>query len=161
MNRIGCALLTAAGLLCACGPDRFEAPDPEAPPSTVVDLDNAAGDLCFQDLMVAITFEGRVYCIDRFESSVTGAALGNALQGSDDTDLTLDGSTSALAAVGLQQMPRAEVSWYQAKAACENAGKRLCTVEEWERACRGANLFVYPYGDSIDDHACNGFFLSS
>ncbi len=146
----------------ACGPDRFELPDPEPPPSTVVDLDDAPGDLCAQDLMVAITLpSGRIYCIDRFEASIDGAILGNTNQGANDEDTSLDGSTSARATVALQVTPRAEISWYQAKAACENAGKRLCTLEEWERACRGPSLFVYPYGDSIDDDACNGFFKNA
>ncbi|MEL6546674.1 MAG: SUMF1/EgtB/PvdO family nonheme iron enzyme, partial [Myxococcota bacterium] len=152
----------AVALTLSCGPDRFTAPEPDGPPSTVVDLDNAPGDLCAQDLMVAITLSGgRIFCIDRFESAIDGAVLGNAAQGTSDEDRSLDGSTSATARVALQVEPRADVSWYQARAACENAGKRLCTTEEWERACRGPNEQTYPYGDSVDDDACNGFFKSA
>ena len=115
-------------VLVACGPDRFELPDPEPPPSTVVDVDNAPGDLCAQELMVAITLEGgRIYCIDRFEAGLEGAVVGNANQGSDDEDLSLDNSTTAQATQALQVSPRAGLSWYQARAACENAGKRMCT----------------------------------
>ena len=33
------------------------------------------------------------------------------------------------------------VSWYEAKAACEASGKRLCTEEEWLTACTGALPF--------------------
>lgn len=33
------------------------------------------------------------------------------------------------------------VSWYQAKEACEAAGKRLCSEEEWLTACTGALPF--------------------
>lgn len=152
----------AALALLACGPDRFELPDPEPPPSTVVDLDEAPGDLCAQELMVAITLDsGRIYCIDRFEAALEGSVLGNVRQGTDDVDRSLDGSTSARATVGLQTQPRAQISWYQARAACENAGKRLCTLEEWERACRGPAFLIYPYGDEVDDEACNGFFKNA
>lgn len=34
--------------------------------------------------------------------------------------------------------PARGVSWYEAQAACEAAGKRLCTEEEWLTACTGA-----------------------
>ncbi|MEE8410443.1 MAG: SUMF1/EgtB/PvdO family nonheme iron enzyme, partial [Myxococcota bacterium] len=64
----------------------------------------------------------------------------------------------AVAGVALGVPPTAGISWYQARAACENAGKRLCTLAEWERACRGMQSLIYPYGDTIDQAACNGFF---
>lgn len=149
-------------LLVACGPDRFVQPDPEPPPSTIVDVDNAPGDLCAQDLMVAVRLgSGLIFCIDRFEASIDDGVLGNANQGATDVDTSLDGSTVARAQVALQAPPRAQISWYQAKAACENVGKRLCSVEEWERACRGPEQLTYPYGDEVDDEACNGFFKNA
>jgi len=41
------------------------------------------------------------------------------------------------AAVSKAGVPPAHTSWYEAKAACEKAGKRLCTEEEWISACTG------------------------
>ncbi len=35
--------------------------------------------------------------------------------------------------------PARNISWYDAQKACEAAGKRLCTEEEWLAACTGAN----------------------
>jgi len=50
-------------------------------------------------------------------------------------------------------MPWTFVTHDQAAAACQAAGKRLCTGAEWEAAC-GAT--VYPYGDVYGEDSCNG-----
>jgi len=65
----------------------------------------------------------------------------------------------------------AEVSWYEAKSACEKAGKRLCSEEEWVSACTGAPAIdnnsnadftddevegtLYPYGPFPEGGRCN------
>ncbi|MFT5431342.1 MAG: protein-disulfide isomerase/uncharacterized membrane protein, partial [Myxococcota bacterium] len=41
-------------------------------------------------------------------------------------------------AVSLPNVRPAQVSWFEAKAACEKAGKRMCSEEEWSSACTGA-----------------------
>jgi formylglycine-generating enzyme required for sulfatase activity len=41
-----------------------------------------------------------------------------------------------------------------AQAWCERRGKRLCTVDEWERACQGPQANTYPYGNTHEDAAC-------
>ena len=52
------------------------------------------------------------------------------------------------------KMPRSGVSWVEAKMACIDAGKRLCTQAEWEAVCRGGLKNVYPYGDAYDKNRC-------
>jgi len=123
-------------------------------------LDGLPGTPCDEVTMVLVgSIDGSLrFCIDRFEAGIDSGALGNAHQGVDDSDTSLDGTTLAKATVGLAATPATAVSWYQAKAACLNAGKRLCTQAEWELACGSHNSAPYPYGDTYNDTACNGFF---
>src|SRR5690606_13944959 len=54
-----------------------------------------------------------------------------------------------VAAVSLEgAVPQGYISGRHAQDACEEAGKRLCTNEEWLFACRGAEARIYPYGDT-------------
>ena len=41
--------------------------------------------------------------------------------------------------------------------ACRNAGKRLCTLDEWVLACRGQGGHKFPYGDQYQEGRCNVF----
>jgi hypothetical protein len=52
-------------------------------------------------------------------------------------------------------VPQGYLSQWLAKLACENAGKRLCTEEEWVGACRGRAGRKFPYADRFEDGRCN------
>ena len=53
------------------------------------------------------------------------------------------------------RVPHGYLTHHVARAACEAAGKRLCTEEEWVSACRGARDTKFPYGAHYVAGRCN------
>jgi hypothetical protein len=53
------------------------------------------------------------------------------------------------------EKPTVFVTWYEAKNACENVGKRLCQRSEWTVACEGPKRAPYPYGWQRFPSPCN------
>ena len=98
-------------------------------------------------------------CIDRYEAALE-AWDGSAWVARSPYD-TLGSGERVRAVVRAGQVPQAYISGDEAEAACEQAGKRLCTSEEWLEACRGAAGNTYPYGDSHIDGACNDDYAGS
>lgn len=87
------------------------------------------------------------FCVDAYEGDVDGdGGLGNPDQGAGWPD----GSTTAvpLSVAGVE--PQVNITWYQAYALCANAGKHLCTWDEWRDACDsvpGEGGATYPWGE--------------
>ncbi len=98
--------------------------------------------------MRSLRYDDLVFSIDTFEA---GVAEGKATEGK-------------------HQVPGLRMSWFAARDACEAAGKRLCTEEEWITACQGARAIdddgdgafaddliegsSYPYGDHHQRGRC-------
>ncbi|WP_437986875.1 hypothetical protein [Sorangium sp. So ce117] len=54
-------------------------------------------------------------------------------------------------------LPQGYTTGAQAELACRNAGKRLCSLDEWRTACRGERDEQFPYGPTYADGRCNVF----
>jgi formylglycine-generating enzyme required for sulfatase activity len=51
--------------------------------------------------------------------------------------------------------PTINIAWADAKRLCEGKGKRMCSEDEWEKACKGPGNARWPYGNVFDANACN------
>lgn len=53
------------------------------------------------------------------------------------------------------ELPFALQTAYDGEAWCTERGKRLCTQDEWVRACEGPKGRLYPYGNAYREDVCN------
>ena len=81
------------------------------------------------------------YQIDRFE--VTNRAYGRFVS---ETGHEPPGFAGEEAVNGVDQ-PVVGVTWFDAVAYCAWASKRLCSEAEWEKAARGPDGRLYPWGN--------------
>lgn len=95
-----------------------------------------------------------LFCVDRHEAHLVVRDAHDALRLHPYYERPVTGVVyEARSAPGF--FPQAYVSRIEATAACEAAGKRLCSHREWLRACQGPTGRRYPYGETEARGACN------
>lgn len=134
-----------ADVQCCSDPSR--ACDETAMPVPDQGLVEISYDSRCPDGMIAIA---EAYCIDRHEAALVRA------DGSGSFSPFWNPGDTAVRAVSIAgAVPQGYIDADRAEAACNAAGKRLCSDDEWLRACQGAAMHTYPYGDTPIAGACN------
>ncbi|MEC9464718.1 MAG: SUMF1/EgtB/PvdO family nonheme iron enzyme [Myxococcota bacterium] len=124
----------------------------------------------------------RAVCIDNYEASAfsnadcTGTQYGLAttddypagfpdLVTSEDCGAACDNvtnveqTTAVYACSTAGVIPSANITWYQARRACQNSNKTLCSLNpDWQRTCDNDQGSAYPYGETYVQGRCNGGF---
>ncbi len=113
--------------------------------------DNAAGAACPQDELPLHAVDVPAFDIDQYEATV---ARYRACVEAGPCSVPGIGSVGPAGSPscnwdvpGRDQHPQNCITWDQAKAFCEWAGRRLCSEAEWERAARGDDGRLFPWGD--------------
>jgi len=93
----------------------------------------------------------RNFCMDRFEIILEGRD-GTAYPHFQIPPRDLAG-LRARSVPGV--FPQGHMSQEAAVKACRNAGKRLCSLDEWQAACTGSGARRFPYGNDAVAGMCN------
>ena len=109
---------------------------------------------------------GGAFCIDRYEAAT--ATVASPRKGKRAPKVTGNHSpfepiegAHVMAVSKKGRTPQGYISRNEAEEACLNAGKRLCTDDEWLTACKGKSPTLYPYGEEHVAGRCNDSGISS
>jgi formylglycine-generating enzyme required for sulfatase activity len=96
------------------------------------------------------------YWIDQTE--VTNAMYAKCVSGGackEPTDTSSNTNTSYYGNSQFDNYPAIFVDWNMANAYCSWAGRQLPSEAQWEKAARGTNGNIYPWGNTFDGTALN------
>ncbi|SFN10079.1 SUMF1/EgtB/PvdO family nonheme iron enzyme [Dokdonella immobilis] len=93
------------------------------------------------------------FCIDRYEAALLDVTIPAAPVAW--SPYRNPGTTAVRAVSARFAIPQGTISGDQAAAACQAAGKRLCSNSEWLRACQGPDMLTFPYGNTRLPGVCN------
>ena len=135
----------------ATAPDAHVAVDASSPPRDASAHD-AGGDAALDAAPASACLPGMIligtYCIDQYEAYVVEVLPDGGEQPHSPYDVIGDASVRAKVAGGV--VPQAYISQIEATAACNAAGKRLCSATEFALGCRGPDAGnYYPYGGTV------------
>lgn len=123
--------------------------DPQAAPTPNAGLKESEGQSgCPTGMVRAGSF-----CVDQYEGALVELLPGG---GEQSWSPFVNPGTRAMRAVSIASaIPQGYINADQAESACRNAGKRLCSSQEWLRACQGPQGTTYPYGNTRQPGVCN------
>ncbi len=90
------------------------------------------------------------FCVDRYEAFLVSYPDEDPV-----SPYFNPGALDVMAKSAAGAVPQGYITGVQAEEACLNAGKRLCSDDEWLRACQGPADWTYPYGDDLVLGQCN------
>jgi hypothetical protein len=132
----------ASAAMLACTADDHPLPNRGIAP---VSFDNRCSD--------GMRVVANAFCVDVYEAFLVEILPDG---GTGDWSPYFNPGTRTMRALSAEgAVPQGYINANQAEAACENAGKRLCTNTEWLRACRGPDNTTYPYGNTREPGVCN------
>jgi hypothetical protein len=120
-------------------PDR-----PPAPPPDLLAADVGAPDRPLRPCPTEMVLVDSSFCMDLYEAS------------RPDATRTSEGRSTARAVSKKGVLPWQGVNLSTARAACKAAGKYLCRLQQWIKACQGPARTVYGYGNTYKPARCNG-----
>jgi hypothetical protein len=88
------------------------------------------------------------FCLDRYEASrndATAVSMGS--------DTSIARSVAGVIPWSVNPMGEAHLATFEA--ACQAAGKHLCTEQEWYLSCTGTAQTIYSWGNTFDREICN------
>jgi formylglycine-generating enzyme len=92
------------------------------------------------------------YCIDRYEGSLVEIS---SRRETPFSPFERVGGRKVRAVSKSGVTPQAYISRNEAESACIASKKRLCTDDEWVKACKGRKPTLFPYGDARKPGYCN------
>jgi sulfatase modifying factor 1 len=150
--------LSSLGLCSACYSAHAAEPERSAPARGPAVLAKAPEPQRCPREMAEVERPQGSFCIDRWEATLSWRRP-NQPATPWPGNRSVDGHESEFVAESTPgRMPQGYISGDQAERACASAGKRLCEVDEWTRACRGVRGRTYPYGEERRAGVCNDRF---
>ncbi len=97
---------------------------------------------------------GKGTCVDRWEAHLVSRAEDGSFSPHPHFERPEPG-VDYVARSEPGVFPQGYVSRVESATYCKAAGKRLCTLGEWSRACRGKRWSTFPWGNGAARDACN------
>ncbi len=154
--------------LAVCASGCVESDDDDGTPDEVVKgmvevpgggflmgCNDAVDDLCLDDEFPYHTVDVSTFWIDEFEVTADEYMACTDASGCSVAETGNAWNNCNLGIVDREDHPINCVTWYQAVDYCAWVGKRLPTEAEWEKAARGTDGRMYPWGNETPtcDHA--------